>query len=161
MLLTLLNDLLDFSKIEAGKLQLERVDFSLPDVMRAAVELVLPAATGKGLLVTVNINPLLPERFNGDASRLRQVLINLASNAVKFTEQGRVTLTVTRSSRGVRFEVTDTGIGIPREVQNRLFQSFTQADASYTTRRYGGHRPGAGHFATAGGTDGWNHRPHQ
>jgi two-component system, sensor histidine kinase and response regulator len=153
-LLRLLNDLLDFSKIEAGKLELNPADFSL----RAAVGGILraPAARAhkKGLELIVEIQPDVPDALVGDVGRLRQVLVNLISNAIKFTEHGEVELhvattgPVARSEQPtsgplvatdveLRFAVRDTGIGIPRDQQGRIFRAFEQEDAS-TTRRYGG-----------------------
>ena len=140
-LLGLLNDILDLSKIEADKLLLEEVDFSPAALLDEVRSMTLTAAQTKGLEVWVELSEL-PPRLRGDEARLRQALLNYATNAVKFTERGRITL----RARGlgelaggcqVRFEVEDTGIGIPAEALLRLFQVFEQADAS-TTRRYGG-----------------------
>ncbi|MEQ1893693.1 MAG: response regulator [Planctomycetota bacterium] len=141
-LLTVLNDILDFSKIEAGKLQFEQADFDLRTTVEEAVELLAEAAHKKRLELGVLFRNGVPETLVGDACRLRQILVNLVGNAVKFTEQGEVFVTVARVADGpgcatVRFEVRDTGIGIGPETRERLFQSFTQADGS-TTRRYGG-----------------------
>ena len=138
VLLSLINDLLDFSKIEAGKLQMEMREFLVSNVVRAAIEVISQSAERKGLRLSVDIHESASRRLLGDAGRIRQVLLNLLANAVKFTEHGAVTLAVAECSPGnIEFRVTDTGIGIPREIQGRLFESFTQADAS-TTRRYGG-----------------------
>ena len=141
-LLSILNDVLDFSKIEAGRLELEAIEFELGAVVEEAVELFAERAHGKGLELVLRLDPALPERVCGDPGRVRQVLLNLIGNAVKFTERGRVVVSVRPydSSDGgarVAFRVTDTGIGIPRKLQRRLFHSFSQADAS-TTRRFGG-----------------------
>jgi signal transduction histidine kinase/DNA-binding response OmpR family regulator len=141
-LLTVLNDILDFSKIEAGKLQFEQADFDLRTTVEEAVELLAEAARKKQLELGVLFKDGEPGSLVGDSGRLRQILVNLVGNAVKFTERGEVFVTVARvaeSAQGatVRFEVRDTGIGIPPEARARLFQSFTQADGS-TTRRYGG-----------------------
>ena len=143
-LLTVINDILDFSKIEAGKMDLELVDFALEPTVREAVEVVSLRAADKGLELSTIVEPGVPETVRGDPGRVRQVLLNLLSNAVKFTETGRVTVHLSCLARDaetdevtVGFEVTDTGIGIAPEDQERLFESFSQADAS-TTRRYGG-----------------------
>ncbi len=142
-LLTIINDILDFSKIEAGKLELEEIDFDLRSAIEEVADLLADRAERKGLEIVVAIAPEAPGRVRGDPGRLRQVLINLVDNAVKFTEEGEVVVRVApagppgQQSSMVRFEVQDTGVGIEPEVTNRLFTSFTQADLS-TTRRYGG-----------------------
>jgi signal transduction histidine kinase/CheY-like chemotaxis protein len=141
-LLSLLNDLLDFSKIEAGRLELEEIDFELVQVVEEAAELVADAAHRRGLELLAFCSPELPKVLRGDPSRLRQVILNLTANAVKFTEQGEVVVRVdleTLTDTGIvaRFEISDTGIGIRSDVAPSLFNAFTQADSS-TTRRYGG-----------------------
>jgi signal transduction histidine kinase/CheY-like chemotaxis protein/HPt (histidine-containing phosphotransfer) domain-containing protein/HAMP domain-containing protein len=142
-LLTILNDTLDFSKVEAGKLDLERQPFDIRECVEAALDLVAMAAGKKGLDLAYFIEPTVPQRLVSDPTRLRQVLLNLLNNAVKFTEKGEVVLTVGADTglpdETCRLNVTvrDTGIGIPADRQPHLFQSFTQADAS-TTRRFGG-----------------------
>ncbi|HTB17426.1 MAG TPA: MHYT domain-containing protein [Bryobacteraceae bacterium] len=140
-LLGVLNDILDFSKLEAGKLELEAVDFDLRRVIENIADLMAVKAQQKGLEFTCFIEPEVPTRLCGDQQRLRQVLINLVGNAVKFTERGEVTIRVrpgAKDQRGsVRFDVTDTGIGVPVERQHLLFERFSQADAS-TARKYGG-----------------------
>ena len=140
-LLGVLNDVLDFSKLEAGKLQLEAADFDLRRVLESIADLMAVKAQEKGLEFTCFIEPEVPTRLCGDQQRLRQVLINLVGNAVKFTERGEVTIRVrpgAMDQRGsVRFEVADTGIGVPLERQHLLFERFSQADAS-TARKYGG-----------------------
>ncbi len=137
-LLTIINDILDFSKIEAGRLDLERFDFDLHSVVEEAVELVAGPAHRKQLELHAFIEPDVPNGVWGDPGRVRQVLLNYLSNAVKFTTAGEIYVHVSRVPGGlVRFEVTDTGIGLSREQQQRLFAPFTQADSS-TTRRYGG-----------------------
>jgi PAS domain S-box-containing protein len=141
-LLAIINDILDFSKIEAGKMRLESIPFDLRAVAEGAAEMVGDRARAKGLELTVSLPPGVPTGLRGDPNRLRQVLLNLLGNAVKFTEAGEVGLFVEcLSAPGekarLRFAVRDTGIGIAAEAQRDLFQSFTQADAS-TTRRFGG-----------------------
>ena len=141
-LLTIINDILDFSKIEAGKLDIEAIDFDLRTVVEDAAELIAPSAGEKGLELAVMVHPDVPRAVRGDPVRVRQVLVNLLNNAVKFTEAGEVVLRVksaesSEATEGVRFVVTDTGIGIRPEQRERLFESFTQADAS-TTRTFGG-----------------------
>ncbi|MCW2842567.1 MAG: response regulator [Nocardioides sp.] len=141
-LMTIINDILDFSKIEAGKLQLEILDFNLLQVVEEVTELMAESALGKDLELLAYCSPELPLSLRGDPSRLRQVLLNLASNAVKFTEDGEVVLRahledLSEEALMVRFEITDTGPGIAEGEQQRLFEPFSQADSS-TTRRYGG-----------------------
>jgi two-component system sensor histidine kinase/response regulator len=141
-LLTLINDILDFSKVEAGKLQLESLDFSLVQVVEDAAELVGESATAKSLELLAYCSPELPAHLRGDPARIRQVLLNLASNAIKFTAEGEVVVRAqledtTGEGVVVRFEVSDTGVGIAEEDQERLFDPFSQADSS-TTRKYGG-----------------------
>jgi signal transduction histidine kinase/CheY-like chemotaxis protein/HPt (histidine-containing phosphotransfer) domain-containing protein len=141
-LLMLLNDILDFSKIEADKLELETIDFDLRATVEESVELLAEKAHDRGLELACLVEADAPTAVAGDPGRLRQVLINLIGNAVKFTEQGEVVVRVTTAGRDgtavvLRFEVSDTGIGIAPEARDRLFQSFSQVDAS-TTRRYGG-----------------------
>jgi signal transduction histidine kinase/CheY-like chemotaxis protein/HAMP domain-containing protein/HPt (histidine-containing phosphotransfer) domain-containing protein len=144
-LLTVINDILDFSKIEAGKMDLESQPFDLRDCIEGALDLLAPRAAESGLDLAYLMRPRVPAAIFGDATRLRQILVNLLSNAVKFTESGEVVVTVgiddgqrTDSSRAaLHFSVKDTGIGIPPDRMDRLFQSFTQMDASMT-RRYGG-----------------------
>jgi signal transduction histidine kinase/DNA-binding NarL/FixJ family response regulator len=141
-LLNVINDILDFSRIEAGKLELERVDFSVPEVMESVRSLMAPQAAERGLELTFALDQRSPPVVQGDPTRLRQVLLNLVGNALKFTPAGGVAVRteprlVNESGVHLRFEVADTGIGIPRERQAELFESFTQADRS-TTRHYGG-----------------------
>ncbi len=141
-LLTIVNDILDFSKIEAGKLELEIANFDLAQVVRGTVELLKDTAKSKGLELSASIDAEVPTELRGDGGRLRQVLINLIGNALKFTPDGGVKLHIsvdrqTGQMASLRFRVTDTGIGIDPETQAKLFQAFTQADSS-TTRRYGG-----------------------
>jgi two-component system sensor histidine kinase/response regulator len=141
-LLAVINDILDFSKVEAGKLELETLDVDLRDTVEDVSRLLAIQAHAKGLEVTVQIDPALPRVVRGDAGRLRQVLLNLASNAVKFTAQGEVSLDISVKAASadaatVRFEVRDTGIGIADEHMQSLFRPFMQVDTS-TTRRFGG-----------------------
>jgi PAS domain S-box-containing protein len=142
-LLTVINDILDISKLEAGKVELEAIDFDLVDTVESAVGLFGPKANGKGLDLGVLIEPAARAGFRGDPTRLRQILLNLVSNAVKFTDKGNVSLEVGMAPpRGgglarLRFEVADTGIGMSEEVRAKLFRKFSQADGSIT-RRFGG-----------------------
>ncbi|MFN7149602.1 MAG: response regulator, partial [Microthrixaceae bacterium] len=141
-LMAIINDILDFSKIESGQLQLEVIDFDVSQVVEGASGLVAEPAHAKGLELLAYCAPDLPHGLRGDPTRLRQILLNLAGNAVKFTERGEVVISahlVDRTPDGVRvrFEVRDTGIGIPSDEIDRVFAAFTQADSS-TTRRYGG-----------------------
>ena len=140
-LLALINDVLDFSKIEAGKLVLDPVPFDVADATADAVAILAARAAAKGLAVSCVIDPAAAGRRVGPADRVRQVLVNLIGNAVKFTAAGSVTLTVTpepaEGEDTIRFAVADTGIGIPADRIDRLFQTFSQVDTS-TTRQYGG-----------------------
>ncbi len=141
-LLALIEDILDFSKIEAGRLELVLADFDLPSLAEEALELVAGQAQAKDLELVATLDPALPAQVLGDAGRIRQVLLNLLGNAVKFTSAGEVVLRARSRSDAsgrvmLRFEVADTGIGVAPEAQSRLFEAFTQADSS-TTRRYGG-----------------------
>lgn len=141
-LLSVINDILDFSKIEAGKLTLEVIDFDLREAVESSVEMLAERAHKKHIELACWIEPDVSGRLRGDPIRLRQILVNLASNAVKFTEKGEVLVHVTRLEDDadrivVRFEVKDTGIGITPQAMARIFQEFTQADGS-TTRKYGG-----------------------
>jgi two-component system, sensor histidine kinase and response regulator len=141
-LLEIIDSILDLSKIEAGKLQLEAVDFSPAGVLHEVLKLVSGRARSKGLRVTAEVSQEAHEQLRGDPVRLRQVLLNLVANAIKFTEHGEVSVKVgvaDSSEHGVQllFEVRDTGIGLTPEAQTRLFQPFVQADGSIT-RKYGG-----------------------
>ncbi|MBN9520008.1 response regulator [bacterium] len=138
-LMTVLNDLLDFSKIEAGRLVLDPVVFSPRAAVDDVVRMPAPLAAAKGLALRATIDSSLPDALVGDAGRLRQVLLNLIGNAVKFTPSGEVVVRVEAGpgAAGVRFAVQDTGIGIPAELHGRVFRAFEQADTA-TTRRYGG-----------------------
>jgi signal transduction histidine kinase/CheY-like chemotaxis protein len=141
-LLTLLNDILDFSKIEAGKLDISPADFLLRDCIADSLQTLMPRADDKGLTLLCRVAPEVPDELVGDPGRLRQVVINLAGNAIKFTERGEVAVEVTlepRAGEGVmlHFRVADTGIGIPADKQKAVFEAFEQADAS-TTRKFGG-----------------------
>jgi len=141
-LLTIINEILDFSKLEAGKMDLELTDFSVVTVSESVVELLSSAAHKKFLDIQAFVCPDVPRMLRGDAGRVRQILVNLVGNAIKFTERGQVTLRVTtQSSQGphvmLRFDVSDTGVGISEEARTRLFQPFTQADGT-TTRKFGG-----------------------
>src|SRR5665213_2633343 len=144
-LLGVINDILDISKLEAGKVEIENIDFDLANTVEGAVALLAPKAREKGIELGVFIDPTACGHFHGDATRLRQILLNLAGNAIKFTEKGCVAVQVLPCDGGqagdapplLRFEVSDTGIGMTEDVRVRLFQKFTQADSSIT-RRFGG-----------------------
>ena len=142
-LLGIINDILDFSKIEAGRLEFEQINFELSDVVDNMVNLIGYRAEEKGIGVSISIESDVPHKLTGDPLRISQVLINLGTNAVKFSEKGdhvslKVSLLeVTDSDALLRFDIQDTGIGMSQELQDRLFESFTQADTS-TTRKYGG-----------------------
>ncbi|UKJ76360.1 hybrid sensor histidine kinase/response regulator [Azospirillum brasilense] len=143
-LLIIINDILDFSKIEAGKLEIESVPFSPLEVVEESAELVAGRIEEKGLQLSVDVGPGVPDRLTGDPTRVRQILINLMGNAVKFTEKGSVAVTVSAEPRSIadggvmlRFAVTDSGIGLTEEQRAKLFQPFQQADSS-TSRRFGG-----------------------
>ena len=152
-LLDVINDILDFSKIEAGKLELDRHDFDLREAVEDTCEMLAPQAHGKNLELMAWIDEDVPSLVSGDRGRLRQVLTNLISNAIKFTEAGEVAVRVRRERDHVRFDVADTGIGISRNAIGRLFESFAQADTS-TTRRYGGTGLGLDDLAPARRADG-------
>ncbi len=142
-LLTIINDILDFSKIEADKLELEVQPFDLRECMESAIDLLALNASQKGLELGCVIEPDVPEAILGDVTRLRQIIVNLLGNAVKFTKQGEIVLQVEvdknaqKQGQRLHISVRDTGIGIPTDRMNRLFQSFSQVDSS-TTRKYGG-----------------------
>jgi two-component system, sensor histidine kinase and response regulator len=141
-LLIVINDILDYSKIEAGKVELESIAFNLRECVEEALRTSALHAGEKGLELLCDLGPELPEWVEGDPGRLRQIILNLVSNAIKFTHQGEVMLKAELESEDhngkvIRFTVADTGIGIPAEKQNTIFSPFTQADSS-TTRKYGG-----------------------
>jgi two-component system, sensor histidine kinase len=141
-LLYLINDILDLSKMEAGKLGLERASFHPATLVADALRIVAPQAAARGLDLRTDFDPLVPPALTGDSLRLKQVLLNLLSNAVKFTERGSITVGISAVRRmadsvELGFSVADTGIGIPAEVRQKIFEPFSQADSS-TTRRYGG-----------------------
>ncbi len=141
-LLCVINDILDFSKIEAGKMTFEQVDFDLLEIVRNAIALLAPRAQSKNISLTHSVEEKIGGKLTGDPSRLRQILLNLLGNAIKFTDHGGVSLEITQTSEteeeaGLHFSIRDTGIGIAEGVQKKLFQSFTQADTS-TTRVFGG-----------------------
>ena len=141
-LLELINDILDFSRIEAGRMELDDSPFDLGGVVEEVMELLAQRAQSKGVELIAEVAPELPSALRGDPGRLRQILVNLVGNAVKFTERGEVVVRASLDSRdgdamAVRFSVRDTGIGIPPEALEKIFSSFTQADGS-TTRKFGG-----------------------
>jgi two-component system, sensor histidine kinase and response regulator len=141
-LLTVINDILDFSKIEAGKIELELNDFDLRDTLEATLKTLALRADDKGLELLCEIAPEIPNFVRGDGNRLRQVIVNLVGNAIKFTDAGEVRLNVESvdpvgDRNNIHFTVSDSGIGIPAEKQKLIFEPFSQADSS-TTRKYGG-----------------------
>jgi CheY-like chemotaxis protein len=141
-LLVLINDILDFSKIEAGRLDIETVPFSLRTMIDRTLKPLAPRAAAKQIALRANVHPGVPDALVGDPLRIRQVLLNLVSNAIKFTSEGEVVVSVmaglsSASHANLQISVADTGIGIPAAKQATIFQAFTQADGS-TTRRYGG-----------------------
>ena len=137
LLLTIINDILDFSKLEAGRMVFEKRPFSLCAVADRIHSLLELRAREKGIALVIDVAPAACAHFVGDETRIHQVLLNLAGNAVKFTEHGEVSVHIARTDTGLHFDVRDTGIGIAREAQDRLFADFSQGDAS-TTRRFGG-----------------------
>ena len=141
-LLDLINDILDLSKVESGHLVLESIDFDLGEVLDKTLEMMAIRAHEKGLELALRIAPEIPTALVGDPARLRQVLINLIGNAIKFTEQGEVIVRVERdpadaAASALRFAVCDTGIGIPEETRELIFAPYSQVDTS-TTRKFGG-----------------------
>jgi CheY-like chemotaxis protein len=144
-LLTIINDILDISKLEAGKVEIENIDFELLEMVKAAMSLLRPKAREKGLDLGLVVDPAIGAVFRGDPTRIRQVLLNLIGNAIKFTAKGRISIRVSRvigdanggPTMTVQFEISDTGIGMTEEAQVQLFQKFSQADSSIT-RRFGG-----------------------
>jgi len=140
-LLALINDILDLAKVESGRFELESIDFDLRALLEKIIDMMASRAQDRGLQLTLEISPDVPLGLVGDPNRLRQILLNLIGNALKFTERGSVTLRVERDSGGaagrLRFNVIDTGIGIAEEQSAMIFERFTQADSS-TTRQYGG-----------------------
>src|SRR6185295_574698 len=141
-LLTVINGILDFSKVEAGRLEIERIDFRLRESLDETVMLLGLRARQKGLDLSSHVNPDVPNLVVGDPDRLRQILVNIVGNAIKFTEKGTVGISVDAEAAGesavlVHFSVTDTGIGVPVDKQRMIFEAFAQVDGS-TTRKYGG-----------------------
>ena len=141
-LLTMLNDILDYSKMEAGKFEIEKIDFDLNRVVKSVADILRSRAEEKGVAVKVDIDMTVPDYINSDPTRLRQVLLNLVSNGIKFTDEGSVTIYVKNvhedgDTARLRFDVVDTGIGIPESARQRLFKEFSQVDSS-TSRKYGG-----------------------
>ena len=141
-LLTVINDILDFSRIESGRFELDPIDFNLRDAIGDTANAVALRAHQKGLELVVDVAPGVPRMLKGDPGRLRQILVNLLGNAIKFTHRGEVVLRVTEESATgedvvLHFAVSDTGVGIPLDRQKSVFEAFTQADGS-VTRRYGG-----------------------
>ena len=142
-LTSVINDILDFSKVEAGKLELSPVEFDLHSAVGDVMEMLAVRASEKGLEMACSIEPTLPALVRGDVDRLRQIIINMVNNAIKFTERGAITLRVAGVGGGadhstrIRFSIKDTGIGIPKDRLDRLFKAFSQTDASFS-RKYGG-----------------------
>ncbi len=141
-LLTLINNILDFSKIESGHIELEAIDFELRTMLEDVVEMVSPVALGKEIELSLLVSSAVPQMVKGDPTRLRQILINLVNNAIKFTEEGDITIFVSVDSldgkqTAIQFQVRDTGCGITSDAQAKIFDSFTQASRS-TTREFGG-----------------------
>ena len=141
-LLEIINDILDFSKIEAGRMEMEQIGFSLRDTLSDTLRTLAVRAHDKGLELAFAVADEVPDGLRGDPGRLRQIIVNLVGNAIKFTEKGEVVVAVSVAERSpdgaqLQFDVRDTGIGVPPEVQEHIFDSFSQADSS-TTRRYGG-----------------------
>ena len=141
-LLSLINDILDFSKIEAGKLELEDIPFNLPEFIGESLRILAAKAHEKNLELAYRVDPAVPDIVVGDPSRVRQILLNLVGNAIKFTDHGEIVVTVesetgSQNPYHLAFNVRDTGIGIPKEKQEAIFGAFSQADGS-TTRKYGG-----------------------
>lgn len=136
-MLGLLDDVVDVSKIEAGRFQLRSARFDLPELLQEVAGLYAESARGKGIAFTLSVDAGLPRWVTGDAVRLRQVLVTLVSNPVKFTDRGSVTIAAESAGAELRFTVRDTGIGIPPAHQERIFEAFAQSDQG-TARRYGG-----------------------
>ena len=141
-LLRVINDILDFSKVEAGKMEIEYIPFKIRELVKEVVEMISFSSDEKGLSIEYSIDNNIPDRLLGDPTRLRQVLLNYGSNAIKFTDEGCVSfeadlLESNGNERLIRFTVNDTGIGIPEEKQSKIFSSFSQADST-TTRKFGG-----------------------
>jgi signal transduction histidine kinase len=136
-LLVIVNDLLDFSKLEAGKMVLESHEFSPQELLQEVVTITTNDASRKTLFMNIVVEPTVADKLIGDRTRIKQVILNLVYNAIKFTASGGITISVKTDGELTRFQVTDTGIGIAPTVQDKLFQPFVQADGS-TTRVYGG-----------------------
>ena len=142
-LLAIINDILDFSKIESGRMVIEKIPFDLREQIQKVVNIISPLAQKKKLALNVEVDANLPEMLEGDVTRIRQVLLNFCSNAVKFTQQGSIAIKVEKISEcannviNIKFSVTDTGIGIPKETYHNIFKTYSQADSS-TTRKFGG-----------------------
>ncbi len=137
ILASLIADILDYSKIEAGVLEVENIDFSLDSLVGDVMTLMVPVASAKGLALTTDVAPDLLSKVNGDFNKLRQILLNLVNNAVKFTEHGSIEIRATKSTQWLVLSVSDSGIGISESGQTHLFSAFTQADSS-VSRRFGG-----------------------
>ena len=159
-LLTVINEVLDFAKIEAGKLDIDLIEFNLRDSLEETTRMFAFPADRKGIELICDVAAEVPDVVVGDPTRLRQIVVNLLSNALKFTERGEVVCcgwkgqALDPDDSVLHFAVHDTGIGIPPEKQQLIFEAFAQADSS-TTRRFGGHRPGVDDFIAPGGDDAW------
>ncbi|XDD46300.1 ATP-binding protein [Leptospira sp. WS39.C2] len=138
-LYNIINDILDLSRIESGKLEIEHIEFSIRDLLKETISLFLMKANAKGIRISYSVTESISETIKGDSTRIQQILINLLGNAMKFTESGQITVNASLSDnqKSLILQVEDTGIGIPKEKLNSIFESFTQVDSS-TTRKYGG-----------------------
>ena len=161
-LLTIINDLLDYSKIEAGRMTVEHIDYDLRAVCDEVRKILQPAIAEQGLTMSLSYDTTLPRIVNGDPVRIRQIVLNLAANAVKFTERGTVSIDVSRfDAAQVKISVVDSGIGISEALLDRMFRRFTQAGFIDHQKRYKEHRTGARHQQDSGGTHGRHHRSTQ
>jgi len=153
-LLTIINDILDFSKIEAGKLEFEEIEFDLRSILEATLDIVAEKASYKKLELVCLVDAGVPDRVRGDPGRLRQILLNLLDNALKFTEEGRILVRAeTLAASHIRISVRDTGIGMDEAARGRIFRAFAQADGS-VSRKFGGTGLGLAISRRLAGVDG-------